>query len=125
MKVLLGYVALWLCLLIVFVGLRDSSGMVLMDYDMHQGLCFITTFMNAHIGSRLSSMVMLHYGYVYKLRFSDYDIHYRVLQSLDLVMFATSLFWHSKIDQGLSWNVQFVHEYVVLWLCSFMYFVRL
>ena len=72
---------------------------------MHQGLCCITTFMKAHIRSRLSSMVMLYYGYVYKLCLLDYDIHYMVLQGLGLVMFATFLdvfFLHYEIDEGLS-----------------------
>ena len=61
--------------------------MVLLDSDMHQGLCFITTFMKARIGSRLSSIVMFHYAYVYKLFVLDYDINYKVLQGLGLVNF--------------------------------------
>ena len=76
--------------------------MVLLDSDMHQVLCCITTFMKAHIGSRLSSIVMFHYGYVYKLIFLDYDIHYKVLQGLGLVMFAM-FFLHYEIDEELSW----------------------
>ena len=76
--------------------------MVLLDSDMHQVLCCITTFMKAHIGSRLSSIVMFHYGYVYKLIFLDYDINkIKVLQGLVLVMFATFLVFLSCILKSM------------------------
>ena len=76
--------------------------MVLLDSDMHQELSCTTPFMKAHIGSQLSSMCMLHHGYVYKFLFFDYDIHYKFLQGLGLVMFAMCFFLHSEIDEKLS-----------------------
>ena len=68
-------------------------------------------------------MVMLHSDYVYNFLFLNYDLCYKVLQGLGLVMLATFIFLHYEIDEGLSQNVEFVHEYeyVVLSLCSFLY----
>ena len=63
-KVLHGYVALWLCFLIHFVTIWDSFGLVLLDSHMYQGWCCNMTFVKAHTGSWISLMVMLHNGYV-------------------------------------------------------------
>ena len=90
--------------------------MVLLDSDMYQGLCCITAFMKVHIGLWISSMVMLHYDYVYKFIFLDCDINkIMVLQGLGLVMFATSLFL-------AFWNWwRFILEYAICpWVCCIM-----
>ena len=64
---------------------------------------------------------MFHYGYVYKLIFLDYDIHYKVLQGLGLVMFAMFFLLHSEIDEKLSWLgcslALMVTSHIHGWLC--------
>ena len=106
-----GSVGLWLSFLIGFLGMWDSFGTFLLDSNIRQGLCFITTFMKTHIRSQLSSMLLLHYGYIYKLILLDCDINkIKVLQGLGLVMFSTFLDFFSFWNW---WRVIFSYDVMI------------